>query len=187
MLSCSDSTGVATASGGVGHLDTSTAGSHTYTVTAVSTDGQSDSASIGYLVVPKPEPPNPPEVPRRVPPRIDLVLGLETRSLRELLRTGKLELVARVNRAASVVLTGGAKLDVHTRRGVLTRFVDVFKSRTVGFAGAGRKQVALSLSENGREALRRLSTLRLSIAGKATDDMGEVARRSVGATLKRER
>lgn len=191
MLSCGDSTGVATASGGVGHLDTSTAGSHTYTVTAVSTDGQSDSASIDYLVVPKPEPPNgperTPEVPRKAPPRISLALDVNTRSLRELLRTGKLDLVARVNRAASVVLTAGAKLDVRTRGGVLTKLVDVFKGRTVGFAAGGRREVALTLSENGRETLRRLTTLRLLIAGKAMDDAGEVARRSVAATLKRER
>jgi hypothetical protein len=191
MLSCGDSTGTGSASGGFGHLNTSVAGSHTYTVTAVSKDGQSDTASISYLVVPKTAPPKgpeaPPEAPRRTPPRLNLVLDVGTTSLRQLLRTGKLDVVARVNRAASVVLTGSAKLDVHTRRGVLTKVVDVFKSRTVAFAGAGRREVALTLSENGREALRRLSTLRLSIAGKATDDTGEVARRSVAAPLKRER
>lgn len=191
MLSCGDSTGIATASGGFGHLDTSAAGSHIYTVTAVSKDGQTDSTSIGYLVVPKSEPPNrpeaPPEVPRRTPPRLNLVLDVGTKSLRQLLRTGKLNLVARVNRAASVVVTGSAKLDVHTRRGVLTKLVDLFKSRTVDFAGAGRREVALTLSENGREALRRPLTLRFSIAGKATDDAGEVSRRFVVVTLKRER
>jgi hypothetical protein len=191
VLSCDDSTGVATENGGSGLLDTSTAGNHTYTVTAVSKDGQSDSTAIGYLVLPKPEPPNlperPREVPRGVPPKLNVTLEVATGSLRGLLRTGKLDVVARVNRAARLMLSAGAKLAVPTRRGVLTKLVDVFKGRAIAFAAGGRKEVALTLSENGREALRRLATLRLSIAGKATDDAGEMARRTVAATLKRER
>ena len=39
LASCNDSTGTSALSGGNGHLDTSTAGSKTYTVTATSTDG----------------------------------------------------------------------------------------------------------------------------------------------------
>ena len=48
LVSCNDSSGKSTASGGAGHLDTSTVGSHSYTVTAVSSDGLSDSESIEY-------------------------------------------------------------------------------------------------------------------------------------------
>lgn len=51
LASCDDSAGTSTASGGSGHLDTSTLGPHTYTVTASSQDGFSGTASISYTVV----------------------------------------------------------------------------------------------------------------------------------------
>jgi hypothetical protein len=47
---CDDYNGTSTASGGTGHLDTSTLGAHTYTVIAASLDGLSSQASISYTV-----------------------------------------------------------------------------------------------------------------------------------------
>jgi hypothetical protein len=51
LASCDDSNGTPTTSGGGGHLDTSTLGSHVYRLTAVSLDGLSTEASISYTVV----------------------------------------------------------------------------------------------------------------------------------------
>lgn len=52
LASCDDSTGTRTTSGGQGHLDTSTPGSHTYTVTAISKDGLTGSTAVTYTVKP---------------------------------------------------------------------------------------------------------------------------------------
>jgi hypothetical protein len=54
LASCNDSTGTSTTSGGQGHLDTSTVGPHTYTVTATSSDGQIASVQLAYTVIAPP-------------------------------------------------------------------------------------------------------------------------------------
>jgi hypothetical protein len=189
MSSCSDSNGIKTGSGGSGHLDTSTAGTHTYTVTALSKDGFTGSASINYTVTPKPEPPKlpeePPYEPHKPPFGIEFSLGAQKESLRELLRTGKLTVTAEVSKAAKVVLTGRAKLAVEARRKTQTKSVEVFKAKTIRFGEPSERYDALTLSKRGREALRGLSRAKLTIAGTAAGTSGEVARRTVVLTLQR--
>ncbi len=51
LATCADSTKTSTTSGGRGHLDTSTIGVHTYTVTANSSDELTATTSITYTVI----------------------------------------------------------------------------------------------------------------------------------------
>ena len=195
LSSCDDSAGAKTKSGGAGNLDTSTVGLHAYTVTAISKDGLTSSASISYTVVPAPlndpgEPPKkdpdePPSDPEGAPLKVELSLSVERKSLLELLRTQKLVVAARVNEAAKLVLAGSARLKVRVGGEVRTKFVAVFKRKTVDFVKPDEKKVTLVLSRRGRETLRRLPELRFMIAGQATDPAGETVRRTVTLTLER--
>jgi hypothetical protein len=187
VSSCTDSNGIKAVSGGFGHLDTSTVGTHTYTVTALSRDGLTGSTSIDYAVTPKPD--SPPSAERSYEPRkplfgIELSLGAQKESLRELLRTGKLTVTAGVNKAAKVALTGKTKLTIHTKHVRWAKFVEAFKAKTIGLGGPGEKYVTLTLSQQGREALRGLSRAKLTIAGRATDSSAEVVRQTVVLTLR---
>jgi Bacterial Ig domain/Gametolysin peptidase M11 len=189
LASCNDSRGATTTSGGAGHLDTSALGDHTYSVKAVSTDGLEDSVSIAYEVVPSPpEPPKPPEPkpppPEPEPPPLSFELSAAGKgSLRGLLRSGELDLAARVNEAARVTLTGRAKLRIGS--GQPPKLVPVFKRKQVGFAAAGERPVTLVLSQKGRQLVRDLTKLRLALDGQAADSTGETAAAAVALTLQR--
>jgi hypothetical protein len=193
LLSCSDSSGIKATGKGAGNLDTSSLGAHTYTVTAVSKGGLTGSASVAYTVVSglEQKPKSPPNLPDDSPddpdapePKIDLSLSVETKSLRELLRTRKLVLVMKMNKAAKVALAGQARIEVPTRRTVRARLVPVFNGVTIGFSGPGEKEVTLVLSQKGRELLRNLTKLRLAVSGSATDDVGGRVKHTVALSLR---
>lgn len=196
LASCNDSAGARSAGGGTGQLDTSAVGIHAYTVTAVSKDGLARSASIAYRVAleggtpDNPEPPDDPGPPGGPPPnpapaRVDLSLQVETRSLRDLLRTRRLVVDATVDRASEIVLTGRARLGLGANRRARTRFVTVFARRTLRFGRPGTRSATLVLSRQGRRLLRRspLPRLNLVIVGEATAPTGEAARSRVALTL----
>lgn len=187
MSTCTDSNGIKTGSGGFGHLDTSTLGTHTYTVTALSKDGLTGSTSIDYTVTPKSESPPPAKEssfePQRTPLGIELSLAAQKESLRELLRTGKLTLTVEVNKASKVTLTGKTKLTIRTKHVKWAKFVEAFKAKTISFSEAAKKDATLTLSKQGREALRGLSKAKLTIAARATDSSAAAARQSVVLTL----
>jgi hypothetical protein len=189
ISSCADSNGTATGNGGSGHLDTSTAGPHKYTVTATSKDLLTGSASIAYAVTAKPETPALPKEPgpelAKPPPGVELSLHIGKESLQELLRTGRLVVTATVSKEAKVVLAGDARLAIGVKRKGQTKPVTVFKSTAIGFGEPGERETALTLSRRGREVLRGMSEAKLTIAGRAIDAAGEVARRTVLLTLRR--
>ncbi len=190
LSSCNDSSGTKAASGGAGHLDTSTLGAHSYTVTAVSKDGLAASSSIDYTVALTPvlpnEPPQPPGGSGEPPaPHLSIALSGAGGTLRELLRTGELTVVVKASEAAKVTLTGKRKLKVRSGRGQSTKLLSVFRKKTVNFAAAGEKKVTLALSQRGREALRNLDKLKLALTGEATDAAGKTAAGSVTLTLSR--
>jgi hypothetical protein len=142
------------------------------------------SAPISYTRLKAPPSPTPSPEPA---PEISFSLGVESKSLRRLLRSGRLVVAARVNTAADVALSGKAKLKVRAHRKARTRLLPVFRRTTVRFGEAGTKKVKLTLTRKGRGKLRRLRKVRLVIAGRATDSAGETARKRVGLTLRRQR
>jgi hypothetical protein len=188
LASCTDSNGLKTGSGGFGHLDTAAAGSHEYTVTALSKDGLRESTSIGYAVVPASRLPGSPGAPPRDPaepgPRVDLSLAAERESLSKLFRTGELFVTATVTEPAKVKLTGSTELATPTRRAGRTKSVATFVGKTVSFARPGERRVKLVLSGRERAALRGLSKLKLTITGRATDAAGATATKTVALTLR---
>lgn len=151
-------------------------GAYPVTVTAVDGGGNT-SVRIGAIAITTKPPP-----PRR---QIALTLRIEGKSLRKLKRTGALRVAARVNEAASVALSGRAKLAVRPARGrTRTKLVPVFVPKTVRFAAASEENVELALSKHGRTALQSLSRVRILIKGEARDDAGGTTTKTAAHTLR---
>ena len=193
LTSCNDSSGTTSLGGGAGQLDTSSVGEHTYTVTAVSKTGLTDSASIDYSVVPPP-PEEKKEIPggsserpgggaEDQPLEVELNADVGRKNLHELLESRKLPIAVKVAGEAKLVLTGQARLRVGTKS-VRNRLVVVFREKTIRFPAAGERKVDLVLTPGGRRALRRQNTARIVIAGEATDARGRTARSSTRLTLR---
>jgi alpha-tubulin suppressor-like RCC1 family protein len=109
LVSCNDSGGVKTVTGGLGKLDTSMIGFHAYTVTAVSQDGLARSTSVGYRVTADSEAPGP--QPRSPEPKPS-PLGISIRSRSALVAQGQAKI--------SVGCDGGAPTSVCRGRLTLT-------------------------------------------------------------------
>ena len=125
LLSCADSSGSSGTSGGNGHLDTSTPGTHTYSVTATSTDGLTRVTSTPYTTVAAP--PNTPSRSSAPKCRAPKLIGRALQSAKQKLKSahcklGKVKKTNGVNsktgkvKKQSVrpgkVLVGGAKVGV---------------------------------------------------------------------------
>jgi PKD domain len=153
-----------------------TPGAYPVTVAAVDAGGNT-SMEIGAIAIAASPPP-----PRR---RLALALRIEGESLRKLKRTGSLGLTVSVNEAASVALSGRAKLEVRRARSeTRTRLIRVFRPKTVLLATAGGRRVTLALSKRGRKAVQPRSQVRLLIAGEAHDEVGGTAAKRVARSFR---
>jgi hypothetical protein len=152
-------------------------GAYPVTVTTVDVGGNASSRVAAIAIAADKPPP-----PRR---KFALTLRIERESLQKLTRTGTLRVATSVNGAASVALSGRAKLKVRRARGgTRNKLVPVFAPKTVRFAAAAEGKVTLALSERGRSALRSLSRVKLLIAAKARDDGGGTAAKTAARTLR---
>jgi PKD domain len=155
-------------------------GTYPVTVSALDASGNASTEAATIAIAPGPTRPRPPD-PRR---QIELALQIKGKTLEKLRRTGTLSVTASVNEAASVALSGRARLKTGARGRTRTKLVPVFVPRTVSFAAAAEGKVALALSKRGRRALRSLSRVRLLIAGEARDGAGGRATKTVAQTLR---
>ncbi len=159
----------------VSHVYT-TPGAYPVTVSAVDGGGNT-SMEIGAIAITAR-----PTKPRRQ--RFALTLRIEGGSLRKLKRTGILRVVANVNEAARVALTGRAKFSVRRARGgARTKLVPVFRPKMVRLAAADKGKVTLALSKGGRKALRSVSQVKLLIAGEARGG-GGIATKTAARTFR---
>jgi hypothetical protein len=151
-------------------------GTYPVTVSAVDASGNASTQTRALTIT------GPPPSP---PPPIKLELRVKTRSLGRLLRSGKLVVLAKVNKPARVALKGRAKIRVHRRRGSRIKVIDIFKKEVLQFPDAGWRKVELELSSRGETMLRRLTRVKILITGKATDATGARDRDKVVRTFQR--
>ena len=153
------------------------AGEYPVTVRAADASGNASTQTATIVIAGGPPPPPPPR-------RLALALRLGKESLRKLLWTGTLSVTASVNDAASVSLSGKARLKVGARGAAQNKLVPVFAPKTVRFAAASERQLTLPLSKRGRKALSSLSQVRLLVAGEARDLAGATAAQTAARTIR---
>jgi DNA-binding SARP family transcriptional activator len=165
LASCSDSTGAVTVSGGSGHLDTSSAGAHLYTVAVTAKNGTRKTTSITYTVVPP--------------------LGVSIKTARTVVLRGRTEI--------ALACTGGGRgsecqgrltLTVSRRRGARFQRVSV-ASATFSISAGASAPIPLSLVAAAQQTLGRDAHHQLRVLATATLSDGKTAQRAI--TLRRHR
>ncbi|MGH2904529.1 MAG: hypothetical protein ACRDK7_13235 [Solirubrobacteraceae bacterium] len=177
LSSCDDSTGTATVSGGSGHLDTSTAGTRTYTVTATSKDGATGRESIIYNVAAPP-----PAVTIRTARAVVTGGGTKVKlacggGLADSICRGKLSLAVKVKRSH-----GHGKHRVTRTKTLLIAHADytIPAGKDTAVALAGRQTtVVLRLTTQGLRLLRAAHRHRLRVRATATVSGGHTAHRVI--------
>lgn len=172
LASCNDSDGTSTISGGSGHLNTSTLGAHTYTVTATSKDGQTKTASISYTVV-RP-------------------LAVSIRTARATVNSGKTRIAVACSggppkatcrgRLSATVRRSVVHVTGHHRKATFKTITSASGRYTVS-SGASRA-IALRVTHAGLSALKHARIHRVRAQATATLTGGKAAKRTITLQLK---
>jgi hypothetical protein len=172
LTSCDDSDATSTVSGGSGHLDTSTLGAHAYTVTAISRDGQTKTASISYSVV-RP-------------------LAVLIRTARAIVNSGKTKItVACSGGPPSATCRGRVSATLRRRvvrvighhRKVTFKTITTASARYTVSSGESRA-IALRVTHAGLLALKHAAAHRTRVQATATLTGGKSAKRTITLQLK---
>jgi hypothetical protein len=185
LASCDDSNTTDTVTGGAGHLDTSTLGVHSYTVTATSNDGQKGTASIVYTVVAQPAGGQPVVAP--------LVVSIRTGAA--VVRSGKTKIAIACSGGAPgatchgrLSLTGRvrkARVIGHHRQVKFKAIIYAATSYTV--SSGSQTTVTLRLTRTGLKALKAARIQHARALAQATLSGGSTVKRTTTLRLRPKR
>jgi DNA-binding SARP family transcriptional activator len=165
MSSCNDSTGTDTVSGGSGHLDTSRAGAHRYTVAVTAKNGATRTVSITYTVVPP--------------------LSVSIEAARAIVLHGRTSIpLACSGGGSGSGCSGKLSLARSVRHGA-TFEMSAVASGSFSIPAGASASVPLALLDAGQQALRRDARHQLRVMATTTLSNGERAQRAI--TLRRHR
>lgn len=172
LASCADSNGASAPSG---HLGTASLGARTYTVTAVSANGQRASKSISYTVIAKKPAPAPaPAKPPKIAIEADKALVKSMRTAIPLACAGGRSCAGKLSLTATVKRPG-AKRKVEV----------LFASVSYSLAAGKRRTISLRLSKQTVKLLAAAKGRRLSVRARVTVSGGATKRRTVVLRLQR--
>jgi hypothetical protein len=115
-----------------------------------------------------------------VPPAPTIGATVPSRSLKQLLNTGKFPVGVRLNQkgSASLAVTATFRSGGHLHR------ISPFNPSTVAFGAPGRKVVTLHLKSAARRALASASSVTLTIRIRATNSFHRLRTKTLSVTLK---
>ena len=169
LSSCADSNGTHTASGGSGHLNTSTLGTHTYMVTAASKDGKSGRASITYTVV-----------AMKVSIRPAQARYARGKTKVRLACTGPAGGACRgtLNLTARVPRTVARRVHGHQRQTTVFKTI-VVANRQYALHGGRTALITLKLDKSAKRLLAHARRHTMRVRGNATVQGGKTVHRSI--------